>query len=913
MGTKMRNDFSDEEDDLEALRLAALSSLKKKNELNGYVQNEHISKEKTFIHNKTSFRGKRRFFSGQTGRGRNNQFNNQVRNSNLISIPTVNAENDICLPIQKSLANLKKENDVPKLIRPQDRYAYNINDEIGREGPSSKFDRYNNSNSESEEEDEISSTKLGRSDSLEALMEELDAEIQGEPKKDKKEKLKIKKDTKTEQSKESGADNINGNELKVKVNEQNEQVIRKIETQGDPIDSTCKQLEETEVSKKVEIKHEMVDISNPTSKTQGVHQIQRSPIRKKMSNRKVNGRIFNSEHPFVPIMIPNPSFVTTIQPPQFTTVYNTVPSFTGTEVFSLTVPPPTFVPPPNLRTHMMPSDIPPAGYNITQLPPLVIEPSSNLPSIPMGPLSPRSAAFVLQNRAIVEKRKRSPRRSYSRSPSPPTHRLRYSKSPPQRRSLTPLRRLSPLRRSFSPSRRSLSPRRSPLRRSLSPYRRHREKSPRKESPRRSPRRTRESPIKSPKRSKDSPKKIRDIRRTPIKDRLGARSKTDEKDKKKEIPTSSSPSKKEEKKPLDPVLEARKRKFESKEMKVKEGVIRLKPKDEKLKDENKLKDEKLVEEIKVEKKIDVIKLNVEVIENVNVEANGKPLTEEESTKVISKKEVKYPLGESPKRDQLEEAMNELEMLLKDDEALELTAKVDELFTDEETDQENEGRFNFKKSLPSDNNFTRKVNNGMTKKPFEKKRENKSKWNFDETRKEPKSKSKKEPLTNPIENRKIEIKIRNPGKYEKCSNKVQVPIIKTSPERKVELDKKEEFSGDETEPEIIVENEGDNEDIEDVATSREGDLRAQLSRKRAERQNKLAKVGGFQSRLLQSALEGAVFKKKKSKKKDRESKDVKLPIHLRLGIAHDSNIFAEAATEKISRRKSKKRKHAIVDQV
>lgn len=53
---------------------------------------------------------------------------------------------------------------------------------------------------------------------------------------------------------------------------------------------------------------------------------------------------------------------------------------------------------------------------------------------------------------------------------------------------------------------------------------------------------------------------------------------------------------------------------------------------------------------------------------------------------------------------------------------------------------------------------------------------------------------------------------------------------------------------------------------------GDLRAQLSRKRAERQHKLPPtVEDVQTRLLQNALDDAVFKKSKKLKRYKEKKD------------------------------------------
>ncbi|KAL3273115.1 hypothetical protein HHI36_014569, partial [Cryptolaemus montrouzieri] len=162
-----------------------------------------------------------------------------------------------------------------------------------------------------------------------------------------------------------------------------------------------------------------------------------------------------------------------------------------------------------------------------------------------------------------------------------------------------------------------------------------------------------------------------------------------------------------------------------------------------------------------------------------------------------------------------------MLLKDDEALELNAKVDDLFTDEETDQENEGRFKVKKGATTEEKPTslpfRKLAN-VTLNETMKKVEAKPKWITEQAKKEHKSKrSKKEPLTNPIESRKIEIKIRNPTKYEKNSGRLQ-NCIQTSKARKVELSKEVEFEEDESEPEIVVENE-DEVDAEDITTCRE----------------------------------------------------------------------------------------------
>ncbi|XP_044758766.1 muscle M-line assembly protein unc-89-like isoform X2 [Coccinella septempunctata] len=887
MAVENKTEYTDDDEDLEALRLAALNSLKKKSESSETTTKQDF-KILPYNNYKGSFRGgKRRFFPGSSSRGnRNGQY--VVRNSNLISIPT--STHSLEKIDSRTLKFSDKVNDPPKLVLPQDRYANATTQEAENDGPSSKFDRYDNSNSESEDDDEISDTKLERSDSLEALMEELDAEISGEPTKERK--TKVRKEPIVEEKKiESNLDE-EIQTLEASTND-DEGLEKTTSEEAVHQDSPARDIPKSSES---EVKNTTKDETKVEGQTKYSNkpQLQKSPIQRKIPNRRINnGRVFK---PFPPpnnsIMLPNQPFMNPLQLPQFTTVYNTVPSYSIPEVFPLNVPPP-FIPPPPIQTHSVPIEMQPVGFNVPPLKPLVIEPQD---SVPMGPLSPRSAAFVLQNRAIVEKRKRSPRRSFSRSPSPPHRRPRYSKSPVSGRSHSPTRRsLSPVRRPFSPLQRTTSPRRSPARRSLSPYRRNRDK-----SPRRSPRRTRVSPKRSPKRSRESPKRIKESRRTPVKDRLGNRNKNDEKEAVGREEALGSPTKKVETKTIDPVLEARKRKFESKEINIKERVIRLKPKKDPAQ-KDKESNSPSVEDPKsriVEESDDV-----RPKQTTEKSSTKPPVKEGTSTRIVllPKSETKVPAPEEPREDQLEDAINELEMLLKDDEALELSAKVDDLFTDEEVDDNETKKFAAAKEDVSE----RVVANGAAKQPLEKKRETKNKWKFEEARKDAAKKTKKEPLTNPIENRKIEIKIRNPSKYEKNGTKAQGS-------RTVELTKKDTFSEDESEPEIIMEEE--EKEIDEIAPSREGDLRAQLSRKRAERQNKLTSVEGVQSRLLQSALEGAVFKKKKSKKKEKEPKDVKLPIHLRLGIAHDSDVFGESvASEKNSRKKSKKRKHADMEQV
>lgn len=107
------------------------------------------------------------------------------------------------------------------------------------------------------------------------------------------------------------------------------------------------------------------------------------------------------------------------------------------------------------------------------------------------------------------------------------------------------------------------------------------------------------------------------------------------------------------KPFDPVLEARKKKFESKEIKVREGVIRLKPKDES-------KSEETIEKECV--KEESPKAMEPVVEHV--------ITAIKSEAVKELMEV--------------ESLNE-DILLQDD-ALELDAHLD-LFSEEDSDNEN----------------------------------------------------------------------------------------------------------------------------------------------------------------------------------------------------------------------------------
>lgn len=126
---------------------------------------------------------------------------------------------------------------------------------------------------------------------------------------------------------------------------------------------------------------------------------------------------------------------------------------------------------------------------------------------------------------------------------------------------------------------------------------------------------------------------------------------------KEKPITDSPSK--EDKPLDPILEARKRKFESKEIKVRGGIIRLKPKEE-------VKPNKVEPELEKPKETEA----TPKIESVKTEV----VTEEPSVKKDSRPTARDKLS-------LEE-----DALLEDDE-LDLEAQVD-LFSDEDLISEDE---------------------------------------------------------------------------------------------------------------------------------------------------------------------------------------------------------------------------------
>lgn len=257
------------------------------------------------------------------------QFNHRTRNANLIAVPLISTD-----------AEDNSVTAATKLVLPQDRYckSNSTSEEKSEEQQNSKFSRYDNSDSESESDDEEkeikSPKKLEKANSLEALMQELENEIEGK----------------------------SGNEEKVKV--------KKAKKRVEEVD------EKSVVDVKVKEEPKMV---NSVRKT-----VQQPP------------EVFTPIPTYVP---PPPPVLPYYQPTVIPPPYNTLPPLVHYE--------------PPVRYERIPS-------------PLPID-TDLLNTTVTAPLSPRSAAFVLQNREIIERRKR---RSYSRSPSPRYRRSRTkSRSP----------------------------------------------------------------------------------------------------------------------------------------------------------------------------------------------------------------------------------------------------------------------------------------------------------------------------------------------------------------------------------------------------------------------------------------------------------------------------------------------------
>lgn len=264
------------------------------------------------------------------------QFNHRTRNSNLIAVPLISSD------------ATEEVNNTSKLVLPQDRYCKMglVQDEKTDE-PNSKFNRYNDkSDSESESEEETCTKKLERANSLEALMQELENEIEGRSNNaEEKEKAKVKV-----------------KKQKKKIEEVQENKQKKVEEKPVVLETKeeCNQVAKFE--KTVDV------VPEPY-----VSQYYQPPV--------------------IPLYNPPVPVIMHYEPPR----YDRIPS------------------------------------------PLTLD-ADILSTTVAAPLSPRSAAFVLQNREIIERRKR---RSYSRSPSTPRYSNRRSRTKsrsPKSRTATPPRR-----------------------------------------------------------------------------------------------------------------------------------------------------------------------------------------------------------------------------------------------------------------------------------------------------------------------------------------------------------------------------------------------------------------------------------------------------------------------------------------
>lgn len=292
-----------------------------------------------------------------------------------------------------------------KLILPQDRYCKTEKEEIKVDGVSSKFDRYNNSDaSESDDSDEDNKklelkdnkVEMKRSNSLEALMEELENEIQGGVKhREVKHKTKCKKKV--------------VKNVEVEINKDNK----------DTGQSTEDKVVNTTILKenlKPEIKNEPVlNVKKPTNDFNRHRKWQNRP--RNQQNPSNNAFIPNT-----PNLIASSSQILTY-PGAPLPIVPTFPIYNSP--IAVNFDNALYVGPPPLRFEpQMPSPhiIAPNIYERPRSP-LMVNTEAFTTST-MAPLSPRSAAFVLENQAIIEKRKR---RSYSRSPSPT--RFRRSRSP----------------------------------------------------------------------------------------------------------------------------------------------------------------------------------------------------------------------------------------------------------------------------------------------------------------------------------------------------------------------------------------------------------------------------------------------------------------------------------------------------
>ncbi|GLV34891.1 hypothetical protein CBL_09371 [Carabus blaptoides fortunei] len=965
---------SDDEDDIEFLRLAALKSLKQKNHIS--VQNKHPecipvkpqhSFKPTFGAAQTT-RHHNRGFRNNLGRGRNGMCSRARTNTNLISIQTIDQnetkerEENVCV-------------EVPKLVLPQDRYHKPQVASNSKETASNKFDRYDNSDESESDSDEqiVKPARRERKGSLELLMDALENEINVlDGKTD---------DVNVEESLEKDADvakhlrksqNLAVDEDDLKSSENPDPATKDVENML-IISENCSDLIQTNNVCSEESK----GVHSAKSLSPALMPIYKSRSRSPQVSPK---RMHNSTPKRKTLSRSPPARQRSPFENQYKSPYRS---------------PRSRSPPRKIRYS-------PAHYG-RPLSPLALN-TEVLNTL--APLSPRSAAFVLQNRQIIARRQMSPRRSSSRGRS-----LSRSLSPkrckmsPRRRSRSP-RFESSRKCSLSPRKKSISPRPSPKRRSTSP-RSHRRRSPNYRSDNkplssaRPLKRNSHSPLlKHPmhkrlgsrptsrnvsphydydrktdvaqvsKRKRDSrslslslsPSPDRNYHRRPLNDTTGHvdldHKRPRDRDRRKESPVhirNTESNVKVEEKSLDPVLEARKRKFESPMQIEKNGIIKLKT--HKSGEQTEWKDD----------------------------------NEEMQQREGSENEENYELGEE-EGEELDEGI------------LELNPTIDDLWSDDESDNENEGRFKsstntqskhvavipFRKLteksvlklplLPRDTNDHRNDRKHSKRPKNYSRKRSRSPLKTSTNRSESKSytKDRSEYLDSSSQREKHgdkssegKSKVKVPTekirykpiveekKKEKIISEVKdegqkkVEVIKSVlPEktvsRKVKIQKILEVTTAENtvenddEPEIIVENEE-----EDIIPNKDddGDLRAELSRRRAQRLIKAGSLAeSLPARLLKSALQEVVPKRptvKQSKvpkgsgnSADRRvlilkrlasspaprlepankvsKKEVKLPIHMRLGSTNVTDVPLDdiVRSDRRKRSRSGRRKKAAV---
>lgn len=303
---------------------------------------------------------------------------------------------------------------------PQDRYCSVKNNDNKPIGTSSKFDRYDNSDkseSESECNDDSNSesespAKLEKANSLEALMQELENEIQGDTKPKEEKIIKSNKMKKPKQ--------------KISVSEITKENLSEISLENE------KDVKETEIKKEfepdnVEAVEEKTETKCDTKKCLSKTNLS-TDCKKTLAPRRFHKKYYSDRNTHKSCsFIPHQSYST----PSINVMYPADMHFSQSLGFNSIIPYNTALP---LHQPILPIN-PPSSY----VHPISTGSSFDRPTSPLSlntddaltitraPLSPRSAAFVLQNREIIERRKKSPRRSYSRSPSP---RYRRSTSPP---------------------------------------------------------------------------------------------------------------------------------------------------------------------------------------------------------------------------------------------------------------------------------------------------------------------------------------------------------------------------------------------------------------------------------------------------------------------------------------------------